>query len=76
MIELGGRAGFPEKPLQPLLVVRKSRRQDFDRDLAFQIGIVGQPDLPHGSCPESPLHEVRSDPGGWAGVRRGTDGGR
>ena len=47
MIQRGGGTGFAEEPLSGVRIVDGFREQHFDRDFAFEFGVMRQEDFAH-----------------------------
>ena len=61
MIQRGQDFGFPAETAKTLGIAREFGRQDFDCDLAFELGVAGSIDLAHPACPERAQDLIRAD---------------
>ena len=52
MVQAGQDLRLPLESGEAIRVVRKGLRQDLQSDLAVELGVGGQPDLPHAAFPE------------------------
>jgi hypothetical protein len=65
MIQGGKNLGFSLEPRHPSRIVGKTVRQDFDRDVAFELGVAGTIDLTHAARTDHGADFVMAEFGSW-----------
>src|SRR5207244_12260931 len=65
MIERGQRLGFAREPREAIRIVRERVGQNFQRDIAIELGIAGSPHLPHPAFANRGDDFVDAETGAW-----------